>query len=107
MSAMFTASYLFVRFAFGFLVAFGLAAIVKFLTFRDGQLAFCAAVAKVKLHGHDGHALLLDLNQQTIDLAPVQQKLSFPERVVIPRPPGLVLRDVAVYQPSLSGANFC
>ena len=44
--------------------------------------------------------------EQPVDLAAVQQQLSFSERVVVAVTSGEILRDMAVYQPSLAKANF-
>ncbi len=79
---------------------------MKLLAFGQGQFAFCAAVPEIEFHGDDRHALLLGLDFQTLNLTLIEKKLPFPERVVIARSPGLVFRNVAVYQPSLTGANF-
>ncbi len=93
-------------FAFGFFLALGFAAVVKFLALGHGQLAFGNAVAEVDLQRDHRHALLLRLDQQPLDFAPIQQQLALAERIVVARPAGQVLRDVAVYQPRLADANF-
>jgi hypothetical protein len=79
---------------------------VELLSFGHRQFAFCYAVAKINLRRHYGHALLLGLHQKPVDLAPLDQEFSFSKRIVVAKPAGQILRNMAVYQPSLSGANF-
>ena len=67
----------FVGFFFGFFLTFGFAPVVELLAFRNSQLAFRNAVAKINLQRDYRHALLLRLNQEAFDLAPVEQQLCF------------------------------
>src|ERR1700683_3889862 len=78
----------FAGFSFSFFLSFGFAAIVKLLSFGHRQFAFCYAVAKVNLRRHHGHTLLLSLNQKPLNLAPLDQQLSFSKRVVIAKTSG-------------------
>jgi general secretion pathway protein D len=96
----------FVGFAFSFFLPLGFAAVVEFLAFCHREFAFRDPIPEVNLQGHDGHTLLLGFDDQPIDLAPVQQQFAFPERVVISRPSGLILRNMTVYQPSFTSANL-
>jgi hypothetical protein len=49
---------------------------------------------------------LLGLYEQAVQFAPVEQELPFPKRVVVPESSRQILRDMAVYQPSLANANL-
>ena len=95
-----------VRFPFCFFLFFRFAAIVKFLTFRHGYFAFGDAVSEINLGWDDGHALLLGLDDEPINLPSIQKQFSFPKRVVIPGTAGQVLGYVAIYQPSFAAANL-
>ena len=95
-----------VRFPLRFLLFFRFAAIVKFLTFRHGYFAFGDAVSEINLGWDDGHALLLGLDDEPINLPSIQKQFSFPKRVVIPGTAGQVLGYVAIYQPSFAAANL-
>jgi hypothetical protein len=79
---------------------------MKFLAFADRELAFRHAVAEIELQRDNGHALLLNLDLELIDFAPIQEKLALPERIVISGTTGQVLGNMRVYQPSLGAANF-
>ncbi len=78
----------------------------NFLPLRHGQFAFGDAVPEVNLGRDDGHALLLGLNEQAVQFAPVEQQLPFPKGIVVPEASGQILGNVAVYQPSLAKANL-
>ena len=72
---------------------------MELLALGDGQLALRDAVAKINLQRNDGHPLLLRLNHQTINFAPLEQQFALPQRVVIAKPAGQILRDVEIDQP--------
>jgi hypothetical protein len=95
-----------VRFPFCFFLFFRFAAVVKFLTFRYRYFAFGDAIPEVNLGWDDGHALLLGLNDEPINLSSVQKQLSFPKRVVVPGAAGQVLGYMAIYQPSFAAADL-
>lgn len=95
-----------VRFPFRFLLFFRFAAIVKFLTFGHGYLAFGDAVPEINLGRDDGHALLLSLNDEPVNLSSVQEQLSFPQRVMIPGAARQIFGYVAIDQPSFASTNF-
>jgi hypothetical protein len=79
---------------------------MKLLTFRYRYFAFGDAVPEINFGRNDGHAFLLGLDHEPLDLPAVQEQLSFPKRVVIPRPTGQVLGYVAIDQPSFPSANL-
>jgi hypothetical protein len=95
-----------IRFPFCFFLFFGFAAIVKFLTFCHGYFAFGDAIPEINLGWDDGHALLLGLDHEPINLPSIQKQLSFPKRVVIPGATGQVFGYVAIDQPSFAAANL-
>ena len=78
----------------------------NFLPLRHGQFTFGNAVPEVNLGRNDGHSFLLGLDQQAVNFAAVKQQFPFAKRIVVPEAAGLILRNMAVYQPSLALANF-
>src|ERR1700678_278655 len=95
-----------VRFPFCFFLSLGIPAVVKFLPSRDGYFAFGDAVPEINLSRNDGHAFLLSLDHQAVNLSPVQQQLSFAERVVIAPPAREIFRYMAIYQPRFAAADL-
>jgi len=93
-------------FSFGFLIAFRLTAVVKFLALRQRQFAFGAAASKIDLQRHKRETLLLNPPRELIHFAAVKQKFSRPERIVVPRSARPVFRNVAVLQPDFASAHF-
>jgi hypothetical protein len=95
-----------VSFPLRLFLPFGFAPIVEFLAFRYGDLTFRNTVPEVNLGRNDGHSFLLGLDQQAVNFAAVKEQFPFAKRIVIPEAAGLVLRNMAVYQPSLPLANL-
>ena len=95
-----------VGFALGFFLFLAFAAVVEFFAFGHGHFAFGDAIPEINLGRDDGHAFLLGLDQQPVNLSPVQQQFALPQRFVIARPAGQVLRDVAIDQPGFAAANL-
>src|SRR6202167_4758311 len=62
----------FAGFAFSFFLFFGFAAVVEFLALRHGQFTFGDAVPEIDFGGDDGHAFLLGLDEQPVNLTAVE-----------------------------------
>src|SRR5713226_7941860 len=90
----------------GFFSAFVLAAVPLFFALRQGDLAFCQAIAKVDSQGNDRQTFGLSAAGQLVDFILVEQELARTERLVIPGTTRQVLRNVRVYEPSACRFEF-
>ena len=79
---------------------------MEFFALCDGQLTFGDAVAEINFQRDNRHPLLLGLDEQAVDFAPVEQQLALPERVVISRSAGKVLRNVEIHEPRFPAPYF-
>ena len=73
--------------------------VVGFLSFRERQLDLRSAFFEIHPGRDDGHAFLDGGPEEFLNLMPVQEQLSFSDRVVIPDVSMRIRTDVNVMQP--------
>ena len=87
---------------------FGFRLSYEFLSTRQGDFAFDAALLQIDLGGHQGQPLLLHLADELSNLVGMEQEAcGFPERFVVLAVAELVGADMAVEQPEFAVANRC
>ena len=83
----------------------GVPLIVELFPLPHRQLGLGTPSFKVYAQGHQRQTLLLDLADQPVDLAPVEETLSFSERIVIFPIAVSIGTDVAANEPDLASLH--